>query len=84
MIGKKLGEGKFSDVYIGYDRKNSYEKVVIKILRPNKVQKIHREITILKRVDSIQNIAHLLGVTVDKELRVPSLVQFILLLIIWI
>jgi len=37
MVGKKLGEGKFSDVYIGYDKQRSYEKVAIKILRPNKV-----------------------------------------------
>lgn len=50
------------------------EKVVIKILRPNKLEKIYREISLLVKADPIINIAHLLGVTIDPTYSVPSLV----------
>lgn len=75
LVGKKLGSGKFSDVYLGYDKEQDLAKVVIKILRPNKLEKILREIALLRKADKIKDIAHLLGVTKDPVYEVPSLVN---------
>lgn len=42
----KLGRGKYSEVFQGYCKKNN-NKVVIKVLKPVKSEKIYREIKIL-------------------------------------
>lgn len=42
----KLGRGKYSEVFLGYCKKNN-NKVVIKVLKPVKSEKIYREIKIL-------------------------------------
>ena len=48
-IIKKLGRGKYSEVYEGINTKTE-EKVVIKILKPVKKKKIKREIKILQNL----------------------------------
>ncbi|EAR82183.2 cyclin-dependent kinase-like Serine/Threonine kinase family protein (macronuclear) [Tetrahymena thermophila SB210] len=73
LVGSKLGSGKFSDVYLGYNKSNNYEKILIKILRPNKIEKVQREISILTKVNSIENVPKFYGITVDKYYQVPSL-----------
>ncbi|KAL4453228.1 hypothetical protein ABPG73_022083 [Tetrahymena malaccensis] len=73
LVGSKLGSGKFSDVYLGYNKNNNYEKILIKVLRPNKIEKVQREISILTKVNSIENVPKFYGVTVDKYYQVPSL-----------
>lgn len=45
-IGEKIGRGKYSDVFRGYDAKNDM-KAIIKILKPVRSDKYRREIKIL-------------------------------------
>ena len=45
-IIKKIGRGKYSEVYTGINTQNN-ESIVIKILKPVKKTKIRREIKIL-------------------------------------
>ncbi|EGR27361.1 hypothetical protein IMG5_196960 [Ichthyophthirius multifiliis] len=74
LVGKKLGQGKFSDVYLGYDQTKSNQAVVIKILKPTTENKLFKEINILKHINQVKNIAHLLDVTEDPQLKVPCLI----------
>jgi len=60
-IVKKLGRGKYSEVFEGYDVKEN-QKVVIKILKPVRVSKIRREIKVLKTLAGGPNIVKLLDV----------------------
>ena len=45
-IGDPLGRGKYSEVFDGYDSKND-KRIVIKLLKPVRGEKIKREISIL-------------------------------------
>lgn len=56
---RKLGRGKYSDVYEGIDPKTG-ERVVVKILKPVRNSKILREIKILDAVKGGPNIINLL------------------------
>lgn len=49
-IIKKLGRGKYSEVFLGVDLNNGGQKCVIKVLKPVKRKKIKREISILKNL----------------------------------
>ena len=48
-IIKKIGRGKYSEVYEGINNTNN-ERIVIKILKPVKKTKIRREIKILQTI----------------------------------
>jgi len=83
-IIKKLGRGKYSEVYEGINS-NTDKKVVIKILKPGmlfkpyffilvKKKKIKREIKILQNLSSGPNIVKLLDVVRDTSSRTPSLI----------
>lgn len=56
---RKLGRGKYSDVYEGIDP-NTGKRVVVKILKPVRNSKILREIKILEAVKGGPNIINLL------------------------
>ncbi|EGR28302.1 hypothetical protein IMG5_179030 [Ichthyophthirius multifiliis] len=71
IIQYKIGEGKFSDVYKGYNIKEKDKPVAIKILRPNDFQKIYNEIIILQQIQNIQNALKLIEVVIHKETLVP-------------
>ncbi len=45
-LKKSLGRGKYSEVYLGYDSIND-KKIVVKLLKPVRKEKISREIRIL-------------------------------------
>jgi len=60
-IIKKLGRGKYSEVFEGHDSLND-KKIVIKILKPVRVTKIRREIKILDTLRGGPNIVRLTGV----------------------
>jgi len=60
-IIKKLGRGKYSEVFEGHDSLND-KKIVIKILKPVRVTKIRREIKILDTLRGGPNIVKLTGV----------------------
>ncbi|RCK66080.1 Casein kinase II subunit alpha [Candida viswanathii] len=72
-IIKKLGRGKYSEVFLGLDLAKG-EKVVIKVLKPVKRKKIKREISILKNLVNGPNIVSLLDVVREPQLKTPALV----------
>lgn len=72
-IVKRVGRGKYSEVFEGIDIVKS-EKCIIKILKPVKQKKINREIKILRNLRGGPNIVKLLDVVRDPETRTPSLI----------
>nr|PVC52881.1 hypothetical protein MACL_00000460 [Theileria orientalis] len=72
-IIKKIGRGKFSEVFKGIDTRDNKD-CVIKILKPVKKKKIKREIKILQILKGGPNIIALLDIVKDPQSRIPSLV----------
>lgn len=63
-IIKKVGRGKYSEVFHGIDiQKNEF--VIIKALKPIKKKKIQREISILQVLSGGENIIQLLDIVRD-------------------
>lgn len=73
QLVRKLGRGKYSEVFEGINVTNN-EKVVIKILKPVKKKKIKREIKILENLRGGPNIITLLDVVKDPVSRTPALI----------
>ncbi|GAN02176.1 pkinase-domain-containing protein [Mucor ambiguus] len=72
-IVRKLGRGKYSEVFEGVDIEKD-EKVVIKVLKPVKKKKIKREIKILQNLTGGVNVIELLDVVRDPQSKTPALV----------
>jgi len=72
-VVRKIGRGKYSEVFEGINVRNS-EKCVIKILKPVKKKKIKREIKILQNLCGGPNVIKLLDVVKDPQSRTPSLI----------
>jgi casein kinase II subunit alpha len=70
---RKLGRGKYSEVFEGVNANNG-DKCVIKILKPVKKRKIKREIKILQNLCGGPNVIKLLDVVRDPQSKTPSLV----------
>uniref|UniRef100_A0A914HFM8 Casein kinase II subunit alpha n=1 Tax=Globodera rostochiensis TaxID=31243 RepID=A0A914HFM8_GLORO len=73
QLVRKLGRGKYSEVFEGVMLPNE-QKVVIKILKPVKKKKIKREIKILENLRGGINVIGLLDVVKDPVSRTPALV----------
>ncbi|CCH40666.1 Casein kinase II subunit alpha [Wickerhamomyces ciferrii] len=73
-IVKKLGRGKYSEVFEGISL-NNHEKVVIKVLKPVKRKKIKREIKILQNLVDGPFIIQLLAVVRDPVSKTPALIS---------
>jgi casein kinase II subunit alpha len=73
-ILRKLGRGKYSDVYEGLDMATQ-GKIVIKILKPIKRSKVLREVKILRALESCPNIPKLLDVVKDNLTKTASLIM---------
>jgi casein kinase II subunit alpha len=71
-IVRKIGRGKYSEVFEGYNIVNN-EKCVIKVLKPVKKKKIKREIKILQTLSGGPNIVALLDVVRDNQVTLPTL-----------
>jgi casein kinase II subunit alpha len=71
---KKLGRGKYSEVYEGINTDND-NRIVIKVLKPVKKAKIRREIKILKTLRGGVNIVGLLDVVRDPATKTPALIM---------
>ena len=69
---KKLGRGKYSEVYEGINTEND-NRIVIKVLKPVKKAKIRREIKILKTLKGGVNVINLLDVVRDPATKTPAL-----------
>jgi casein kinase II subunit alpha len=72
-IVKKIGRGKYSEVFEGVNIVNN-EKCVIKVLKPVKKKKIKREIKILQNLCGAPNIIKLLDIVRDPHSKTPSLI----------
>ncbi len=73
-IIKKIGRGKYSEVYEGINTATS-ERIVIKILKPVKKTKIRREIKILQTLKGGVNIINLIDVVRDPMTKTPALIM---------
>ena len=73
QLVRKLGRGKYSEVFEGVNIKKD-EKCVIKILKPVKKKKIKREIKILENLRGGPNIISLQDVVKDQVTRTPALI----------
>ena len=72
-VTRKIGRGKYSEVFAGVNVNNS-EKCVVKILKPVKKKKIKREIKILQNLSGGKNIVQLLDIVRDPTSKTPSLI----------
>ncbi|RMD42617.1 hypothetical protein DV735_g2502, partial [Chaetothyriales sp. CBS 134920] len=72
-VVRKIGRGKYSEVFEGINVVN-YQKCVIKVLKPVKKKKIKREIKILQNLSGGPNIVALLDVVRDSQSKTPSLI----------
>ncbi|XP_016090279.1 casein kinase II subunit alpha-like [Sinocyclocheilus grahami] len=73
QLVRKLGRGKYSEVFEAINITNN-EKVVVKILKPVKKKKIKREIKILENLRGGPNIITLVDIIKDPVSRTPALV----------
>mmetsp|Transcript_24222 Transcript_24222/g.40445 ORF Transcript_24222/g.40445 Transcript_24222/m.40445 type:complete len:364 (-) Transcript_24222:166-1257(-) len=72
-VARKVGRGKYSEVFEGLNANNG-QPCVIKILKPVKKKKIKREIKILQNLYGGTNVIKLLDVTLDSQTKTPCLV----------
>jgi casein kinase II subunit alpha len=73
QLVRKLGRGKYSEVFEGI-QVSTNEKIVVKILKPVKKRKIKREIKILENLRGGPNIITLLDLVRDPVSRTPALI----------
>eukprot|EP00184_Porphyridium_aerugineum_P007922 CAMPEP_0184691496 /NCGR_PEP_ID=MMETSP0313-20130426/337_1 /TAXON_ID=2792 /ORGANISM="Porphyridium aerugineum, Strain SAG 1380-2" /LENGTH=808 /DNA_ID=CAMNT_0027149229 /DNA_START=220 /DNA_END=2646 /DNA_ORIENTATION=+ len=73
QVIRKLGKGKYSDVFEVFDTVHQ-RKAVVKILKPVKKKKIKREILILQQLRGGPNIVELYDVCQDYKTKIPALV----------
>ncbi|AWP01000.1 putative casein kinase II subunit alpha'-like isoform 2 [Scophthalmus maximus] len=73
QLVRKLGRGKYSEVFEAVNVTNN-DKVVVKILKPVKKKKIKREIKILENLRGGTNIIRLVDTVKDPVSRTPALV----------
>ncbi|KAK9473776.1 casein kinase II subunit alpha [Dipodascopsis tothii] len=72
-IVRKMGRGKYSEVFEGVNVVNQ-QKCVIKVLKPVKKKKIKREIKILQNLAGGPNIVELFDIVRDPQSKTPSLI----------
>jgi casein kinase II subunit alpha len=72
-ICTKLGRGKYSEVFKGLNVITGQD-VVVKILKPTKLEKIKREIKILNTVNGGPSITNLVEVVKDPGSKSPVLI----------
>ena len=73
-VVRKVGRGKYSEVFEGVRAQAVDQKCIIKILKPVKKKKIKREIKILQNLAGGINIISLLDVVGEPQSKTPSLV----------
>ncbi|KNC46452.1 casein kinase II [Thecamonas trahens ATCC 50062] len=74
-VVRKIGQGKYSEVFLGKDVSTDPEgDVVLKVLKPVKFQRIKKEIKILQNLRDGPNILQLLDVVRDPETKQPCVV----------
>uniref|UniRef100_A0A3B3TQC3 non-specific serine/threonine protein kinase n=1 Tax=Poecilia latipinna TaxID=48699 RepID=A0A3B3TQC3_9TELE len=76
QLVRKLGRGKYSEVFEAINITNN-EKVVVKILKPVKKKKIKREIKILENLRGGPNIISLLDIVKDPVVRLALVFEHV-------
>mmetsp|Transcript_1021 Transcript_1021/g.1589 ORF Transcript_1021/g.1589 Transcript_1021/m.1589 type:complete len:378 (+) Transcript_1021:192-1325(+) len=71
---RKVGRGKYSEVFEGVNKENG-QQCIVKVLKPVRFKKIKREISILQNLCGGVNIIKLLDVVRDPQSKTPSLVM---------
>lgn len=71
---RKVGRGKYSEVFEGINTANNNQRCIVKILKPVKKKKIKREISILQNLCGGPNIVQLLDVVRDPQSKTPCLI----------
>ena len=74
QIVKKIGRGKYSDVFLGVV-KGSHYPCCIKSLKPVREEKFRREIMVLQRLLGGPNIVKLYDCVMEKSTGTPSLIM---------
>eukprot|EP01062_Namystynia_karyoxenos_P025516 TRINITY_DN2004_c0_g1_i1.p1 TRINITY_DN2004_c0_g1~~TRINITY_DN2004_c0_g1_i1.p1 ORF type:complete len:367 (+),score=145.31 TRINITY_DN2004_c0_g1_i1:80-1102(+) len=72
-VVRKIGRGKYSEVFEGVNVVND-ERCVVKVLKPVKKMKIKREIKILQNLCGGPNVIKLLDVVRDPSSKTPALI----------
>jgi len=72
-IIKKVGHGKYSEVFLGIDSRTD-QKVIIKVLKPVKPNRYNREIKILQNLQNGPNVVKLLDTVKDSTSKTPALI----------
>ncbi|GAA5980008.1 hypothetical protein JCM11641_008261 [Rhodosporidiobolus odoratus] len=72
-VTRKIGRGKYSEVFEGVDLINK-KKIVIKVLKPIKKKKVKREFKILSNLRGGTNIIELLDVVRDPVSKTPAII----------
>ena len=79
LIAEKLGYGKYSDVFKGYQRDDqgniSETPIVIKVLKPVRIPKVYREVKILTDVISGPFIMKLQDVVEVEGSQYPAFIM---------
>ncbi|GAA5951920.1 hypothetical protein JCM3765_005141 [Sporobolomyces pararoseus] len=70
---RKIGRGKYSEVFEGYDTLNK-KLIVVKVLKPIKKKKVKRELKILTNLRGGENIIELLDVVRDPLAKTPAFI----------
>ncbi|KAJ2386809.1 Casein kinase II subunit alpha [Coemansia sp. RSA 2559] len=73
-IIRKIGRGKYSEVFEGVNVANN-QACVIKVLKPVKKKKIKREIQIMQNLSGGPNVIQLYDVVRDPQSKTPALVS---------
>ena len=75
-IVRKVGRGKYSEVFEGFNTVNN-EKCCIKVLKPVKKKKIKREIKILQNLAGGPNVITLFDVVRDPQVKEKKSIKYI-------
>lgn len=74
LIEDRVGRGKYSEVFSGFDTNAANQRIIIKVLKPVKTKKIKREIKILQVLYGGKNIIKLLDLVREVDLRSPAFI----------
>jgi len=72
-ISQKIGRGKYSEVFLGWDTETE-KPVVIKVLKPVKRKKIMRELKVLQNLQGGPNVVQLIDAVRDPHSKTSSLI----------
>ena len=73
LIDDRVGRGKYSEVFSGYDQRTD-SRVIIKVLKPVRTKKIKREIKILQVLYGCVNVIKLYDLVRDADSRSPAFI----------